>query len=278
MKIPCAAIAGSLLLLAGCGGDRPASTSTLKITGSTTVNPPVAEAADLLREARGWTIHVDTQGGSSGGVAAVGEGRAQLGMASRPLTIKDAAKFPEAQLVTTTIGSDALAIVVSKDVWDGGVKGLTKTQVRDIYESKTTNWKELGGPDQEIVFFNKEPGRGTWEVFAAWAYGGDANAAPPVNHPEVGANAEARTKVASTRGGVTQLSSAWTDGETVFALAVDGTSPTPEAIASGAYPISRPLNLLTDGEPAGMAAEFIEFMLGPEGQALLPAHGYQPLP
>lgn len=263
-------------LLASCGGGSNDSTQSppLKITGSTTVNPPVAEAADLLRESKGWTIYVDTQGGSSGGVAAVGEGRAAIGMASRPLTDKDLEKFPGVDFVTTPIGSDALAIVVSKDVWEGGVKALSKQQVREIYEGTLVNWSEVGGPDQEIVFFNKEPGRGTWEVFAKWTYDGDADAAPAVSHPEVGANEEARTKVGSTRGAVSQLSAAWADGETVFALTVDGIAPTPANIAAGDYPISRPLNLLTDGAPTGAAGEFVDFMLSPEGQALVESHGY----
>ena len=267
----------TLSLLVSCGGGGDDGTPPLKITGSTTVNPPVAEAADQLRQSKGWTIYVDTQGGSSGGVSSVGEGRAQIGMASRPLEEKDSTKFPDVEFVTTSIGSDALAIVVAKDVWDGGLTALTKAQIRSIYEGIATNWSELGGPDQEIVFFNKEPGRGTWEVFAKWLYDGDADAAPPVSHPEVGANEEARTKVGSTRGAISQLSAAWADGETVFALTVDGVAPTPEKIAAGEYPISRPLNLITNGVPMGEAAEFIDFMLGAEGQKLVASHGYLPI-
>jgi hypothetical protein len=125
----------------------------LKITGSTTVNLPVADAVEILRERdRNLTIFVDTQGGSSGGVAAIGEGLAQLGMASRPITDKGREKFPQAYLVSTTIGSDALALVVSKDVWEGGVNSLDRDQARGIYEGRFTNWKQLGGPDQEVVF------------------------------------------------------------------------------------------------------------------------------
>jgi len=41
---------------------------TIKIQGSTTVNPVVAEAAEVLRSEKGWQIFVDTQGGSSGGI------------------------------------------------------------------------------------------------------------------------------------------------------------------------------------------------------------------
>ncbi|HXU45591.1 MAG TPA: phosphate ABC transporter substrate-binding protein, partial [Thermoanaerobaculia bacterium] len=51
----------------------------LRINGSTTVNPVVVDAADLFRAETGSTVFVDTQGGSSGGIAALGEGRAEIG-------------------------------------------------------------------------------------------------------------------------------------------------------------------------------------------------------
>jgi phosphate transport system substrate-binding protein len=173
-----------------------------------------------------------------------------------------------------------VALIVSKDVWEGGVRSLTKEQSAALYEGRIKNWKELGGPDRRVAFFNKEPGRGTWEVFAHWVYG-DSKKAPPVNHLEVGGNEEARHKVGSTRGAISQLSASWADGKTVFALSlkVEGKDITPatENIATGTYPLSRPLFLLTNGEPAGEAKVLIDFVLGPRGQALVKKHGYLPL-
>src|SRR4051794_19575299 len=52
---------------------------TLKINGSTTVNLPVAEAAENLRAEKKMQIHVDTQGGSSGGISMLGDGSVQVG-------------------------------------------------------------------------------------------------------------------------------------------------------------------------------------------------------
>src|SRR4029450_7663870 len=97
------------------------------------------------------------------------------------------------------IGEDAVALIVSKDVWDNGVRTLTKQQAKDIYEGKITNWKDVGGAMQRIAFFNKEPGRGTWEVFVHWIYG-NPKLAPAVSFPEVGGNEESRNKGASTGG------------------------------------------------------------------------------
>ena len=255
-----------------------ACAETLKVNGSTTVNLPVAEAAEILRAERGMEIQVDTQGGSSGGISMLGEGLVQVGMASKHVSDDDRRKFPKCDFRETHIGEDAVALIVSRDVWDGGVKSITRAQAKGIYEGRIRNWKELGGPNQRIAFFNKEPGRGTWEVFVHWVYG-NAKAAPLVSFPEVGGNEEARNKVAATKGALSQLSSSWADGKRVFALAIKGedgrdVAPTPGNIATKAYAMSRPLFLLTIGEPAGGAKILVDFMLSDAGQQLVKKHGY----
>lgn len=259
----------------------PLRAETLRINGSTSVNPVAAEAAEFLRAEKKMTITVDTQGGSSGGIAGLGEKRIEVGMSSKPVTADDRKKFPGVSFVETRIGEDAVALVVSPDVWKGGVKALTKEQVLGLYEGRITNWKTLGGPDRRVVFFNKEPGRGTWEVFARWLYG-DPKKAAEVDHLEVGANKEALSKVAGTPGAVTQLSYAWAHGGRAFALALisengQAVHPTAANIASGKYPMSRPLFLLTDGTPKGAAAVFVDFLLSPRGQELVRKQGYLPL-
>jgi phosphate transport system substrate-binding protein len=251
---------------------------TLKINGSTTVNLPIAEIAEILRAEQKLDIQIDTQGGSAGGISSLGDGLVQIGMTSKPLTEDDQKKYPGVAFHPIHVGEDAVALIVSKDVWDGGVRAITKEQAKGIYDGKITDWKELGGKSQRIAFFNKEPGRGTWEVFVQWVYG-SAKAAPQVSYREVGGNEEARNKVASTRGGLSQLSASWVDGKKVFALGLklqDGTvvQPTKENIASGKYPLSRPLYLLTNGEPKGAVKTFTDFVLSDRGQEIVAKHGY----
>ncbi|HWB05961.1 MAG TPA: phosphate ABC transporter substrate-binding protein [Verrucomicrobiales bacterium] len=249
----------------------------LKINGSTTVNLPVAEASEILRAEKKMEIQVDTQGGSSGGISMLGEGLVQIGMISKHVSEADRAKFLACKYKEIQIGADAVAMIVSKDVWDGGVKSLTKEQLAGIYEGKIKNWKDVGGPNRRIAFFNKEPGRGTWEVFVHWIYG-DPKKAPAVSFPEVGGNEETRNKVASTKGALSQLSSSWADNQKVFALSlkVEGKdiAPATENIATGKYPMSRPLFILTNGEPAGDAKTMVDFMLSDRGQELVKKHGY----
>ncbi len=259
-----------------------ASAAMLKINGSTTVNLPVAEASEILRAEKKMDIQVDTQGGSSGGISMLAEGQVQIGMSSKQVSDDDRKKYPQCDFREIQVGEDAVALIVSKDVWDGGVKTLTKAQAKEIYESKITNWKDAGGSKpQRIAFFNKEPGRGTWEVFVHWIYG-SPKAAPQVSFPEVGGNEETRNKVSSTRGAMSQLSSSWADGKKIFALALIGedgqpVEPTEANIATHKYPMSRPLFLLTNGEPKDDAKTMVEFMLSERGQELVKKHGYLPL-
>jgi phosphate transport system substrate-binding protein len=59
----------------------------------------------------------------------------------------------------------------------------------------------------------------------------------------------------------------------VHVLPVEGLLPTTDAISDGSYPLTRPLYLATVAEPAGEAREFAQWVLGPEGQAMLKEAG-----
>ena len=254
----------------------------VRINGSTTVNPVVVDAAKMLRSEEDIEILIDTVGGSSGGIAALGDGRIEIAMSSRPLSDDDRRRFPRTDFRAVRIGVDALALVVSRDVWEAGVHSLSPEQIRDLYEGRVRSWREVGGPDRRVVFFNKEPGRGTWEVFVNWLYQG-ADHAPFVNLPEVGSNEEGRNKVASTPGSITQLSAAWADGEQIFALGLRTHRgrviyPTEDRIVDGSYPLARSLFVISDGLPRGETALVIGFLTSSRGQQLVTRHGFSPLP
>ena len=71
-----------------------------KINGSTTVNLPVAEAAEILRAEQKMDIQVDTQGGSAGGISMLGDGLVQIGMISKHVSDDDRAKYPDGEVST----------------------------------------------------------------------------------------------------------------------------------------------------------------------------------
>ncbi|GAB4176036.1 MAG: phosphate ABC transporter substrate-binding protein [Terrimicrobiaceae bacterium] len=264
------------ILFAGSLAASPAQ--TLRVSGSTTVHPVVSEAAEALRRDDGLAITIDTAGGSTGGINALGDGRADVAMSSRGITDADHGKFPSVHFHLVAIGQDAVSMVVSKDVWEGGVKSLTAAQIRDLYEGRVANWKQVGGPDRRVVFLNREPGRGEWEVFTKFLYP-DQKTVPRASHAMVGSNEETRNKIGGTRGAVTFLSTPWADDQRVYALGIrkdDGTviEATGSNIASGVYPMSRPLYVITNGEPIGVAKLLIDSLLSASGQELIAKHGY----
>ena len=283
---PVLLLAAALVLTAGCGGASSSTPSTagsgakgtLRVSGSTTVNPVAADAATALRT-NSLTITVDTQGGSAGGITQLGQKQIDVAMSSKPVGDADKAAYPKVNFLATQIGEDAVGIVVDKKVIAGGLTSITKEQLRQVFEGKVSNWKQVGGPDLDTFVYDKEPGRGTREVLDKFLYGkGNKAPAPPANDARyaiVGGNEETRTKLLSTPGSVAPLSSAFATGyDKLGVLAVAGVLPTAAHIIDKTYQLSRPLFLVTDGEPKGLAKTFIDYVLSDAGQKLVTKHGY----
>ena len=53
--------------------------------------------------------------------------------------------------------------------------------------------------------------------------------------------------------------------------------PSVETAADGSYPLSRPLFMYTDGQPSGVLAEYLDWILGPAGQEIVAELGFVPL-
>ncbi|MFF8481900.1 phosphate ABC transporter substrate-binding protein [Streptomyces antibioticus] len=279
MKRRAACLASIALLVtsvAGCADSTAKGGGALQVSGSTTVAPVAADAAEALKP-DGLDITVATQGGSAGGISQLASGQISIAMSSKPLADEDKAASPDTDFRPIQIGADAVGVIVTKEVADGGVKNLTAAQVRGLFEGKITNWSEVGGPDLEVFVYDKEPGRGTREVLDKYIYG-DKKAPPPPNSDNfaiVGGNLETRNKLESTPGAVAPLSTSFVEGrDKLAAVTLDGIAPTSENIASNTYPMSRPLFFITNGEPKGTSKTFIDYVLSAKGQALMTKHGY----
>ncbi|MEV6327874.1 phosphate ABC transporter substrate-binding protein [Streptomyces sp. NPDC051909] len=248
----------------------------LQASGSTTVAPVAADAAEALK-AQGMNITVATQGGSAGGISQLGAGQIDIALSSKPVSDKDRAASPKTDYVETQLGADAVGVIITRQVADAGVKNLTVDQVKGLFEGKITNWKQVGGPDLPVFVYDKEPGRGTREVLDKYLYHGEKPPPPPNsgNFAIVGGNLETRNKLESTPGAVAPLSTGFVEGrDKLVVVTLDGIAPSKENIASGTYPMSRPLFMVTNGKPQGDAKKFIDYILSDQGQPLLTKHGY----
>jgi phosphate transport system substrate-binding protein len=261
------------LLLAACGptgnpSAAPTSASTLSgtitVAGSTTVQPLAEELAEAFMAANpGVKIQVQG-GGSSVGVKSAGQGTVDIGTASREIKDTELAEFPDLKIYTIAI--DGIAIVTHPEV---NVSDLTVEQVRDIFSGKITNWKEVGGPDRPIVVVSREEGSGTRGAFEELVMGKDAKIVATAILQN--SNGAVRTTVAGTPDSIAYLSFGYLD-RSVKALRIGGVEATTANVLNGSYPISRPLNMLTRGEPQGVVKAWLDWILGPDGQAIVARH------
>ena len=265
-------------LISACGGtstpgapvtDPTADNSTISVSGSTTVQPLAEKLAEAFMT-ENTSIRIDVQGGgSSVGVKAAGQGTSDIGMASREIKESELAEFPKLNVVV--IARDGIAIVANADVT---VSDLTVEQVRDIFSGKITNWKDLGGEDQNIIVVSREEGSGTRGAFEELVMGKDALiTASAILQPS---NGSIRTTVSTTPYSIGYMSFGYLD-DTIKAISIGGIAPTEPNAADGSYPIVRPLNMLTNGEPTGAVKAFLDFILSDAGQKLVIEDGYIPV-
>jgi len=250
-----------VLLLSACGGTgQPAATDMPELSGRVSV-------AGSTKHPK---VQIDIQGGgSSVGVKSAGEGTADIGTVSREVKAEEMQQFPD--LKVHTIALDGIAIVVNRNV---SVAGLTKDQVRGIFAGQITNWKEVGGADAPILVVSREEGSGTRTAFEELVMGKDTPiAATALLQPSNGA---VRTTVTTTPDSVGYLSFGYLDSS-VTALTIEGVEPTTENVLNKNYPISRPLNMLTKGEPAGVVKAWLDWILGPDGQRVVADEHYIPV-
>lgn len=247
----------------------------LRVVGSTTVLPIVAEAAKQYRLLNpGLTLTV-SGGGSGVGVSAVQQGTAEIGMLSRAVTAKEQQRLG-AGFKVVAVARDAVAVAISKAVHEGGVTQLSIAQIAAIYRGEIKNWKEVGGPDARILVIDKEPSRGTRHVFAKVVLGDEQARAPGATIIS-GSNNEEQAAIAASNQAIGMLSNAWLN-DAVRAVAVGDVGkavlPTLEHVADGSYPIQRELNILLPLKGGKQVEGFVEFLLSDAGQGIVEQVGY----
>lgn len=134
---------------------------------------------------------------------------------------------------------------------------------------------------REITVISREDGSGTRgafiELFGVEVKDADGNKTDMTTKEAVIAN---RTDVMLTNVandpyaiGYVSLGSL---NSSVKGLQIDGTTPSADNIKNGTYTISRPFNIVTKGSPAGLAKDFIDFIMSAEGQDVI-SDGYIPV-
>ena len=245
----------SLLLLPACdsgtaeGHDR----QHLTVTGSSTVAPLAAEIARRFEEQNPGVV-IDVQsGGSSKGISDARRGLADVGMASRALKSSELG-----EVMSHTIAVDGVGLIVHSS---NSVAELSDDQVRAIYRGEISNWNEVGGVDAEITVVTKASGRATLEVFLA-----HFGMTEEEIHADVviGDNQQGIKTVQGNPHALGYVSIGAAEyevgrGTPLRLLPAGGVTADSANVASGQFPISRPLNFITRGEVDDLAQRFLDF-------------------
>ena len=272
----CAVISLSgLLLLSGCSRQSQQANS-IQIKGSDTmVNLGQAWAEEFMKLNPKVSVAV-TGGGSGTGIAALLSNTCEIAELSRELKSEEIemAKQKGFQPKQIVVALDGLAVVVHPA---NPLSQLTMDQLAAIFSGSVSNWKDFGGSDLPIVVLSREVNSGTHVYFKEHVLRRNQKdsqvefAPTALMLPSSQALAD---EVAQNPGAIGYFGMGYISAkEKALAIAKDADSPyiepTIENVVSNAYPISRPLLMVTRGEPKGLVARFLDFVLSPEGQQIV---------
>jgi phosphate transport system substrate-binding protein len=235
----------------------------LSLAGSTTVQPLAEVLAEAFMELNPDVVIEVQGGGSSVGVTSAGEGTVDIGMASR--AIKDSEFETFADLQVFTIARDGIAIVTNPGI---ELPSLSIAQVASIFAGEITNFSEVGGPDAPITVVSREEGSGTRAAFEELVMEHEEEKVISENALLQQSNGQVRTTVSTTPNTIGYLSFGFLD-ESTRPVPIDGIEPTVDNVKNDSYPIARPLNMLTQGDPNELAQAFLDFILSDAGQEIV---------
>lgn len=257
-------IALGAVFLTGCTEQE---TTTITIKGSSTVLPVAETCAEEFNK-----LHSDIKvtvagGGSSLGIKSVANGEADIGSASREVKQSEIDQYDDI-FIDHVIALDGVAVIVSKTIYNAGITDITLDQLKGIYDGSISNWQTLGGPDEEIFVNEREEGSGTRDTFMEIVDLEETNADKANS-----ANSEVKQAVSGSEKAIGYVGLGYVSDQTP-ALKINGVKPSAATIKDGSYPISRSLHMYTKGEATGAVKEFLDFVMGSEGQAFVEEEGF----
>jgi len=268
-----------LAVAAACGcAPPPAERQTITVKGSDTMVLLGQRWAEIYMKAHpDVTIQV-TGGGSGTGIAALINGTTQICEASRPMKEeekKSVKQQRQADAVEIPVALDALAVYLNND---NPLEHLDMEQVARMFRGEITNWKEVGGKDAPIVLYGRENNSGTYVFFKEHVL---KNADYAEKYQALPGTAAVINAVQKDPGGIGYGGIGYAKDVKTIAIAKDASAmpiaPSMENVLNNSYPLSRQLFWYTAGPPAGQVKDFVDWVLGPEGQKVVTEVGYYPL-
>src|ERR1700736_4476734 len=251
-----------------------AKAERLVIKGSDTLGaklvPQLAE--HFKAEHPGTTFDIAAEG-STTGIAAIIDGTAEIGMASRRAKSSEvgAAAAKGRNLKPTIVAYDGIAVIVNAK---SPIKTLTKKQVEQIFTGDVTDWSAVGGSGGKISIYTRNTSSGTYSEFKELAmkkrdYAGSSQ--------KMAGNEQIAAEVGKNPNGVGYVGMAYTKASGIKVVSIDGATPSVKSVQDHSYPYWRPTFYYTNGEPGGLAKQFVDFTLSSGGQKIVAQVGFVPI-
>ncbi len=208
-------------------------------------------------------------GGSGTGLKQVSQGAVDIGnsdvFAEEKLDSSAASELTDHKVCTVT-----MAAVVNKSL---GVDNLTTKQITDIFTGKIKNWKEVGGPDKEIMLVTRPTSSGTRALFKTWALGGVEESSESALETDDSGMLLQTVEDNDAAIGYVALSYL-VSNDKVKAVAIDGVAPTLENTYNGTYKVWGYEHMYTKGEGSEAAQAYIKYMMSDAFASNIEAMGY----
>ena len=233
--------------------------------GSTSMEKVIGALQESFMEQNSGVDVTYDPTGSGAGITGAQEGSLDIGLSSRAL------KDGETGVSATVIALDGIGIIVNNA---NTVEDLTTDQIAAIATGEVTNWKEVGGPDAEIVMIGREAGSGTRDGFESILKVSDKCKYAQ----ELTATGAVIAAVQANENAIGYASLAALD-DSVKALKVNGIACTEETVKDGSYTVQRPFVFVTkDGAQQTPAVKaFIDFATSADAASLISNAGAVPV-
>jgi len=250
----------------------PVKAGEIKINGSTTVLPVTQVVSEAFMEDNpGFNFSI-SGGGSGRGIAALIDGTTDIAQTSRWIRDSEVEMAVENRIypVPFVIAYDSIIPVVHPD---NPVDELSLEELRKIYNGEITNWSEVGGTDRSITIISRDSDSGTYVVWGDKVLKGDRMTPRAQMLASNGAIVQA---VQDNRHAIGYIGLGYLT-DRLKSVEVDGVRPTSTTTASGEYPVSRSLWLITNNWPSGDVLRFINYIQHPDNAHLIEEGGYVPI-
>ncbi|MBA2348235.1 MAG: phosphate ABC transporter substrate-binding protein PstS family protein [Solirubrobacterales bacterium] len=269
------------------GTDVSGLSGSIRIDGSSTVEPLANAAAELISE-EGAQLQVTVGGAGTGdGFEKFCRGELDISDASRAIEADEFENCAAKDIVPVEVqvGIDGLSVVTNKSL-EFPDNCISTDQLKELLApgSKVKNYSELGEgfPDAPVSFFTPGTESGTYDYFTEAALETDAEQRTQNVQTSADDN-QIVTGISGTEGALGYVGYAFAEEnkDNLNILAVDGgdgcVEPTNETIASNEYaPLSRPLFMYPSVETVKKPeiAGFLNFIVGENNQTITDASGY----